>query len=102
MDQPDWKICHCLPVSAEVLAPGINGQTGHEPATCIGFKGKLEKLSDRFLIWESNRKTLYRHGKNRKTDFSFEKIAGENTSFIERAYMTLSVILPELITDRTG
>jgi len=25
----------------------INGQTGHEPATCIRFKGKLEKLSDK-------------------------------------------------------
>jgi hypothetical protein len=37
---------------------------------------------------------------------TFEKVAGENTSFIERAYKTLSAILSELtedrITDRTG
>jgi hypothetical protein len=30
-----------------VPAQGINRQTGHEPATCIRFKGKLEKLSDK-------------------------------------------------------
>jgi hypothetical protein len=29
-----------------VQAPGINGQTGYEPATCIGFKGNLEKRSN--------------------------------------------------------
>jgi hypothetical protein len=29
-----------------VPATGIKGQTGHEPAICIGFKGKLEKLYD--------------------------------------------------------
>jgi hypothetical protein len=35
-----------------------------------------------------------------KQIFTFEKVAGENTSFIERAYKTLSVILSELIADR--
>ena len=36
-----------MPASAEVEATGINGQTGHEPTIRIGFKGKLEKLSDK-------------------------------------------------------
>jgi hypothetical protein len=31
------------------------------------------RISNRFLIWELNRKTMYRHGKNRKTDFYFRK-----------------------------
>jgi hypothetical protein len=39
--------------------------------------------------------------KTGKQIFTFEKIAGENTYFIERADMTISVILSELITDRT-
>jgi hypothetical protein len=35
-----------------------------------------------------------------KQIYIFEKVAGENTFFIERAYKTLSAILSELIADR--
>jgi hypothetical protein len=47
-----------LPASAEVPAPVINRQTGYEPATCIVFKGKLEKLSEKGKLKALNKHFL--------------------------------------------